>query len=144
MGLETLNNLGVKHPFKAKYDNYIGGKFVPPVDGKYFENISPVTGKVFCEVARSNEKDINLALDAAHAAKDGWAKKSPTERANILMQVADIMEKNLSTIAIAETIDNGKPLLYYRQQYRFFSTAVYSTANNNLRCWNSNHHGLLR
>ena len=54
MGLETLNNLGVKHPFKAKYDNYIGGKFVPPVDGKYFENISPVTGKVFCEVARSN------------------------------------------------------------------------------------------
>ena len=110
MGLETLNNLGVKHPFKAKYDNYIGGKFVPPVDGKYFENISPVTGKVFCEVARSNEKDINLALDAAHAAKDGWAKKSPTERANILMQVADIMEKNLSTIAIAETIDNGKPL----------------------------------
>ena len=93
MGLETLNNLGVKHPFKAKYDNYIGGKFVPPVDGKYFENISPVTGKVFCEVARSNEKDINLALDAAHAAKDGWAKKSPTERANVLMQIADIMEK---------------------------------------------------
>jgi aldehyde dehydrogenase len=110
MGLETLNNLGVKHPFKAKYDNYIGGKFVPPVDGKYFENISPVTGKVFCEVARSNEKDVNLALDAAHAAKDGWAKKSPTERANVLMQIADIMEKNLSTIAIAETIDNGKPL----------------------------------
>ena len=110
MGLETLNNLRVKHPFKAKYDNYIGGKFVPPVDGKYFENISPVTGKVFCEVARSNEKDINLALDAAHAAKDGWAKKSPTERANLLMQIADIMEKNLSTIAIAETIDNGKPL----------------------------------
>jgi aldehyde dehydrogenase len=110
MDLETLNNLGVKHPFKAKYDNYIGGKFVPPVDGKYFENISPVTGKVFCEVARSNEKDINLALDAAHAAKDGWAKKSPTERANLLMQIADIMEKNLSTIAIAETIDNGKPL----------------------------------
>ena len=93
MGLETLNNLGVKHPFKAKYDNYIGGKFVPPADGKYFENISPVTGKVFCEVARSNEKDINLALDAAHAAKDGWAKKSPTERANLLMQIADIMEK---------------------------------------------------
>ena len=110
MGLETLKNLGVKHPFKAKYDNYIGGKFVPPVDGKYFENVSPVTGKVFCEVARSNEKDVNLALDAAHAAKDGWAKKSPTERANVLMQIADIMEKNLSTIAIAETIDNGKPL----------------------------------
>ena len=110
MGLETLKNLGVKHPFQAKYDNYIGGKYVPPADGKYFENISPITGKVFCEVARSNEKDINLALDAAHAAKDSWGKKSATERANILIQIADIMEKNLSTIAIAETIDNGKPL----------------------------------
>jgi aldehyde dehydrogenase len=110
MGLETLKNLGVKHPYKAKYDNYIGGKFVPPVDGKYFENVSPLTGKAFCEIARSTEKDINLALDAAHAAKDAWAKKSPTERANILMAIADIMEKNLDVIAIAETIDNGKPL----------------------------------
>ena len=110
MGLETLKNLGVKHPYKAKYDNFIGGKFVPPADGKYFENVSPITGKAFCEIARSTEKDVNLALDAAHAAKDGWAKKSPTERANILMAIADVMEKNLETIAIAETIDNGKPL----------------------------------
>ncbi|MFM1824686.1 MAG: aldehyde dehydrogenase [Pseudomonadota bacterium] len=110
MGLETLKNLGVKHPYKAKYDNFIGGKFVPPADGKYFENISPITGKAFCEIARSTEKDVNLALDAAHAAKDGWAKKSPTERANILMAIADVMEKNLEAIAIAETIDNGKPL----------------------------------
>jgi len=110
MGLETLKNLGVKHPYKAKYDNFIGGKFVPPVDGKYFENVSPITGKAFCEIARSTEKDVNLALDAAHAAKDGWAKKSPTERANILMAIADVMEKNLEAIAIAETIDNGKPL----------------------------------
>ena len=74
MGLETLKNLGVKHPYKAKYDNFIGGKFVPPADGKYFENVSPITGKAFCEIARSTEKDVNLALDAAHAAKDGWAK----------------------------------------------------------------------
>ena len=110
MGLETLKNLGVKHPYKAKYDNFIGGKFVPPADGKYFENVSPITGKTFCEIARSTEKDVNLALDAAHAAKDGWAKKSPTERANILMAIADVMEKNLEVIAIAETIDNGKPL----------------------------------
>ena len=110
MGLETLKNLGVKHPYKAKYDNFIGGKFVPPADGKYFENVSPITGKAFCEIARSTEKDVNLALDAAHAAKDGWAKKSPTERANILMAIADVMEKNLEAIAIAETIDNGKPL----------------------------------
>jgi len=110
MGLETLKNLGVKHPYKAKYDNFIGGKFVPPADGKYFENVSPITGKAFCEIARSTEKDVNLALDAAHAAKDGWAKKSPAERANILMAIADVMEKNLEAIAIAETIDNGKPL----------------------------------
>ena len=110
MGLETLKNLGVNHPYKAKYDNFIGGKFVPPADGKYFENVSPITGKAFCEIARSTEKDVNLALDAAHAAKDGWAKKSPTERANILMAIADVMEKNLEAIAIAETIDNGKPL----------------------------------
>ena len=110
MGLETLKNLGVKHPYKAKYDNFIGGKFAPPVDGKYFENVSPITGKTFCEIARSTERDVNLALDAAHAAKDGWAKKSPTERANILMAIADVMEKNLEVIAIAETIDNGKPL----------------------------------
>jgi len=110
MGLETLKNLGVKHPYKAKYDNFIGGKFVPPADGKYFENVSPITGKAFCEIARSTEKDVNLALDTAHAAKDGWAKKSPTERANILMAIADVMEKNLEAIAIAETIDNGKPL----------------------------------
>jgi len=110
MGLETLKNLGVKHPYKAKYDNFIGGKFVPPADVKYFENVSPITGKAFCEIARSTEKDVNLALDAAHAAKDGWAKKSPTERANILMAIADVMEKNLEAIAIAETIDNGKPL----------------------------------
>jgi aldehyde dehydrogenase len=110
MGLETLKNLGVKHPYKAKYDNFIGGKFVPPADGKYFDNVSPITGKAFCEIARSTEKDVNLALDAAHAAKDGWAKKSPTERANILMAIADVMEKNLEAIAIAETIDNGKPL----------------------------------
>ena len=110
MGLETLKNLGVQHPYKAKYDNFIGGKFVPPADGKYFENVSPITGKAFCEIARSTEKDVNLALDAAHAAKDGWAKKSPTERANILMAIADVMEKNLEAIAIAETIDNGKPL----------------------------------
>ncbi|MEZ0332069.1 MAG: aldehyde dehydrogenase [Methylophilaceae bacterium] len=110
MSLESLKNLGVAHPFKAKYDNYIGGKWVAPVDGQYFDNVSPVTGKVFCQVARSTEKDVNLALDAAHAAKDAWGKTSTTERANILNKIADVMEANLEKIAIAETIDNGKPL----------------------------------
>lgn len=110
MSLDSLKGLGIKVPYKNKYDNYIGGKWVAPVDGQYFDNISPVTGKVFCQVARSNEKDVNLALDAAHAAKDAWGKKSGTERANILLKIADVMEANLETIAIAETIDNGKPL----------------------------------
>jgi len=110
MSLESLKNLGVAIPYKAKYDNYIGGKWIAPVDGQYFDNVSPITGKVFCQVARSTEKDVNLALDAAHAAKDAWGKTSTTERANILNKIADAMEANLEKIAIAETIDNGKPL----------------------------------
>src|SRR3989344_1062463 len=108
--MESLSGLGVAIPYKAKYDNYIGGKWVAPVDGKYFDNVSPLTGKTFCQIARSNEKDVNLALDAAHAAKDAWGKTSTTARAIILNKIADIMEANLETIAIAETIDNGKPL----------------------------------
>ncbi|PKO63910.1 MAG: aldehyde dehydrogenase, partial [Betaproteobacteria bacterium HGW-Betaproteobacteria-16] len=110
MSLESLKNLGVAIPFKSKYDNYIGGKWVAPGDGQYFDNISPVTGKVFCQVARSNEKDVNLALDAAHAAREAWGKTSTTTRANILLKIADIMEANLEKIATAETIDNGKPI----------------------------------
>jgi aldehyde dehydrogenase len=108
--MESLSGLGVATPYKAKYENYIGGKWVAPVDGKYFDNVSPLTGKTFCQIARSNEKDVNLALNAAHAAKDAWGKTSTTARANILNKIADIMEANLETIAIAETIDNGKPL----------------------------------
>ena len=110
MSLDSLKGLGIKVPFKNKYENYIGGQWVAPVDGQYFDNISPVTGKVFCQVPRSNEKDINLALDAAHAAKDAWGKASGAERANILLKIADVMEANLETIATAETIDNGKPI----------------------------------
>ncbi|KAF0844178.1 aldehyde dehydrogenase [Methylovorus glucosotrophus] len=110
MSLESLKGLGVEIPYQAKYDNYIGGKWVAPVDGEYFDNISPVTGKVFCKVARSNDKDVNLALDAAHAAKEAWGKTSTTARSNILLKIADAMEANLEKIAIAETIDNGKPI----------------------------------
>ncbi|MEZ0233155.1 MAG: aldehyde dehydrogenase [Methylophilaceae bacterium] len=110
MVLESLKGLGVDIPYKAKYDNYIGGEWVAPVDDRYFDNISPITGKVFCRVARSNEKDVNVALDAAHAAKEAWGKTSTTERSNILLKIADAMEANLEKIAIAETIDNGKPL----------------------------------
>lgn len=110
MSLESLKNLGVTVPYKEKYDNYIGGKWVAPVDGQYFDNISPITGKPFCKVARSNAKDIELALDAAHAAKDAWGKTSAADRASVLNKIADAMEANLEKIAIADTIDNGKPL----------------------------------
>ena len=96
--------------FDARYDNYIGGKWVPPVKGQYFANISPVTGQPFCEVARSTAEDIELALDAAHAAKDAWGKTSATERSGILLKIADRVEANIERLAVAETWDNGKPI----------------------------------
>ena len=96
--------------YKSRYDNYIGGKYVPPSSGQYFENITPITGQVFCEVARGNAADVELALDAAHAAADAWGRTSPTERANMLLKIADRMEANLEAIAVAETWENGKPI----------------------------------
>ena len=79
-------------PFKDRYDNFIGGKFVAPVDGAYFDNITPITGKPVCKVARSGAADVELALDAAHAAKDAWGRTSATERALILNRIADVIE----------------------------------------------------
>ncbi|OQW93234.1 MAG: aldehyde dehydrogenase [Beggiatoa sp. IS2] len=99
-----------KVTFKTRYDNYIGGAWVKPLDNEYFENLSPVTGKPFCEVARSKAQDIELALDAAHAAKAKWGKTSVTDRANLLNKMADRMEANLEKIAVAETWENGKPV----------------------------------
>jgi len=96
--------------FKKRYGNYIGGAWVPPVRGEYFDNITPVTGRVFCEVPRSGAEDIELALDAAHAAKAAWGATAPAERANILNRIADRMEQNLELLATAETWDNGKPI----------------------------------
>lgn len=101
---------GSKVTFKKRYDNYIGGKWVAPVKGEYFENITPVTGQTFCEVARSTAEDIELALDAAHAAKDAWGRTSAAQRALILQKIADRMEANLEQLAVAETWDNGKPV----------------------------------
>ena len=94
--------------YKEKYGNYINGKFVDPIDGQFFDNITPINGKVLCKIARSNEKDINSALDAAHTAKDDWGKTSVTERSNMLIQIAQIIEDNLPMLAEAETWDNGK------------------------------------
>ena len=103
-------NLEAAYPYKQQYDNYIGGQWVPPSAGRYFENVSPITGKPFTKVAQSDAEDVNRALDAAHAAQAAWAKTSVTERSNILLKIADRMEQHLQTLAIAETIDNGKPL----------------------------------
>ncbi|MCW8843934.1 MAG: aldehyde dehydrogenase [Rhodobacteraceae bacterium] len=97
-------------PFRSRYDNFIGGKFVAPVNGKYFDNVTPITGAKVCEVARSDAADVELALDAAHAAKDAWGKTSATERSNILLKIADVIDANLDLIAMAETWDNGKPI----------------------------------
>ncbi|MGY0219455.1 acetaldehyde dehydrogenase ExaC [Endozoicomonadaceae bacterium StTr2] len=94
--------------FKNRYQNFIGGDWVAPVKGQYFENITPVTGEAICEVPRSTEEDINLALDAAHAAKEAWGKTSVTERSNILLKLADIIDANKEMLAVAETWDNGK------------------------------------
>ena len=94
--------------FKERYGNYIGGEWVAPVKGQYFKNVSPVDGEAFCEIPRSTEEDINLALDAAHAAKAGWAATSVTARSNLLLKIADRLEANLETLAVAETWDNGK------------------------------------
>ncbi|MBJ7351212.1 MAG: aldehyde dehydrogenase family protein, partial [Rhodococcus sp.] len=96
--------------FQSRYDNWIGGEWVPPVKGQYFENPTPVTGENFCEVARSTSEDIELALDAAHAAAPAWGKTSAAERAVILNKIADRIAENLESIALAESWDNGKPI----------------------------------
>ena len=94
--------------FKPRYGNFIGGQWVDPVRGQYFDNISPVNGKVFCQIPRSSAEDIELALDAAHAAKAAWGKSSVTSRSNLLLKIADRIEAHLETLAVAETWDNGK------------------------------------
>ena len=99
-----------KAPFKARYGNFIGGKWVEPAAGRYFENRSPMNGQLLCEVARSDATDVEAALDAAHAAKDAWGRASAAERAQVLNRIADRMEENLELLARAETWDNGKPI----------------------------------
>lgn len=97
-------------PFKARYGNFIGGKWTEPAAGRYFENHSPINGQLLCEVARSDAADIEAALDAAHAAREAWGRTSAAERALLLNRIADRIEDNLGTLALAETWDNGKPI----------------------------------
>src|SRR6202035_163282 len=103
-------NIALTSPFAKRYENYIGGEWRAPKAGKYFDNISPITGQPVCELARSDASDIESALDAAHAAKEAWGRTSPAERAQILNKIADRIETNLEKLATAETWDNGKPI----------------------------------
>ena len=107
---QAIDTIAAKGLIRAKYDNFIGGKFVAPVEGRYFDNPSPITGGKLCEVARSSAADIELALDAAHKAKDAWGRTAPAERSNVLLKIADRMESNLALLALVESLDNGKPI----------------------------------
>src|SRR6476620_10100402 len=123
---------GSQSIFQTRYDNFIGGNWVPPVKGKYSENLSPITGKSICQVPRSSAEDVELALDAAHAAKDKWGKTSPADRARVLHKIADRIEENLDRLAIAETWDNGKPIRETRladiplaiDHFRYFASCI--------------------
>jgi aldehyde dehydrogenase len=106
----ALERIGGKIKIRKRYDNYIGGAWVPPAKGQYFENRTPISGEVVCEVARSTAEDIETALDAAHVAAATWSKTSPAERAAVLNRIADRLEANLAEVATVETIDNGKPI----------------------------------
>ncbi|MEM6277374.1 MAG: aldehyde dehydrogenase family protein [Pseudomonadota bacterium] len=107
--LDTTH-LGVTFPYKPRYGNFIGGKFVDPKSGQWFENVTPVTGEGICEVARSNAADVEAALDAAHAAAPAFGRTSLAERSTMLFRIADRIEENLMLLAAAETLDNGKPI----------------------------------
>ncbi|HEX7689323.1 MAG TPA: aldehyde dehydrogenase family protein [Burkholderiaceae bacterium] len=104
------NTPGAPIEFKPRYDNFIGGRFVPAADGRAFDVITPITGRVYTQVARSGAEDIERALDAAHAAAAAWGATSPAERANVLLKIADRIEQNTERLAWAETVDNGKPM----------------------------------
>ncbi|MGQ2933701.1 aldehyde dehydrogenase [Sphingopyxis sp.] len=107
---QAMGKFAGKLLIRDSYDNFIGGRWVAPAKGQYFDNISPITGHPVCKVARSTAEDIETALDAAHKAKDGWGRASSTERAIVLNRIADRMEANLDLLAMVETIDNGKPI----------------------------------
>lgn len=108
--VEKIGNVYQWPAFKYRYENYIGGQWVAPASGAYFDNISPVNGKVFTQAARSGKDDINLAIDAAEKAFVGWSKTAAAYRSNLLLKIAQVIEDNLEYLAVVETIDNGKPV----------------------------------
>ncbi len=123
---------GALMSYESRYGNFIGGQWVAPAGGRYFENPSPVTGQPFCEVPRSDEADVDAALDAAHAAAPAWGKTAPAARAAILNAVADRMEENKAALAVAEVWDNGKPVRealaadipLAADHFRYFAAAI--------------------
>jgi aldehyde dehydrogenase len=126
--LDVLRKSGVK----SRYGNFIGGKFVPPTTGRYFVSHSPINQEPICEFARSGAADVELALDSAHAIKDQWAHTSPADRAAALLKIANVLEENLETLALAETLDNGKPIRETRNadiplvidHFRYFAACI--------------------
>ncbi|MEM9357712.1 MAG: aldehyde dehydrogenase [Pseudomonadota bacterium] len=110
MNVHAKISADIQSVFKSRYDNFIDGDWKAPVNGRYFQNVSPVTGQQIGEIARSDDKDVELALDAAHRAADSWGRTSVTDRANMLLKIAQRIEDNIETLAMAETVDNGKPI----------------------------------
>src|SRR5579872_89856 len=129
---QALEKVSKQVLIRDRYDNFIGGKWVAPVEGRYFDNPSPITGKKLCEIPRSSAADIELALDAAHKAKDSWGQTSVQERSRLLNKVADKLEANLELLAMVETFDNGKPIRETTyadmplvvDHWRYFASAV--------------------
>lgn len=106
----SQSDIAKRPEFKSRYDHFIGGRFVPPAKGEYFDNVSPIDGKVFTQAARGTKEDVEAALDAAHKAFESWSKTSPAERSNLLLKIAQVMEDNLEYLAVVEAIDNGKAI----------------------------------
>jgi aldehyde dehydrogenase len=131
---EAPGKPGSPVPLQERYENFIGGEWIAPTTGEYRDNVTPSTGEPFCEVAQSGAQDIELALDAAHAAKDEWGKRSPAERAAVLNAVADAIDENLEMLAVAESYENGKPVRetlaadipLSADHFRYFAGAVRS------------------
>src|SRR5262245_59526591 len=108
---QALEKVSKQVLIRDRYGNFIGGKWVPPVEGRYFDNPSPITGKKLCEIPRSTAADVELALDAAHKAKEKWSTTSVQERSRILNKIADKLEANLDLLALVGQFDNGKAVL---------------------------------
>lgn len=129
-----VSSLAARPKFKEKYDHYINGEWVAPASGEYFDNISPIDGKVFTRAARGNEKDVNKAIDAASKAFQSWSKTAASYRSNLLLKIAQIVEDNLEYLAAVETIDNGKAIRETRaadlplvaDHFRYFAGVIRS------------------